>query len=128
MRRLAPALAVVALATAGCGAAERQSESTSASASDRVEVVVAPQGPKGAEQRKTLNCSSVTPDCKRLREADFEDEGGGVCAQVYGGPAVATVKGKAGGKAVDATFGLQNSCAIDRWRDFSWLLGDPPGQ
>ena len=127
MRQLLLAgLGVVALA--GCGAAERQQSSTSASASDRVEVVVRPDGAQGQELRKTVNCSSVTAQCRKLRTADFSPVGASACAQVYGGAATATVQGKAGGRAVDAEFTLANSCEIDRWRTFTWLLGDPPGQ
>jgi hypothetical protein len=127
VRRLVPA-ALAALALAGCGAAERQRTSTSASASDRVEVVLRPNGPEGQAVTKTLNCSAVTEQCRKLREADFSPAKAQACTQVYGGPATATVKGKAGGSAVDAEFTLANGCEIDRWREFSWLLGDPPGQ
>ncbi len=125
-RALVPAGLALLLAT-GCGAADRLTGDLPAGSTDRVEVVVKPQGPQGKTVRSSLKCTAFTAKCKKLRAADFSDGGSKVCAQIYGGPAVATVTGRADSRAIQAEFSLTNSCEIDRWRRFAWLLGPPPG-
>jgi hypothetical protein len=44
------------------------------------------------------------------------------CTQIYGGPAVATVKGTVLGQPVDATFSRSNGCEIARWDKATALL------
>ena len=45
-----------------------------------------------------------------------------VCAEIYGGPQTATVKGTWDGKNVDAQFNRTNSCEIERWSNEIRLL------
>jgi hypothetical protein len=50
----------------------------------------------------------------------------GACAQVYGGPAVATVDGTVGGESASARFRLTDACEIRRWPRNRALLGPSP--
>jgi hypothetical protein len=104
------ALALVALA--GCGA-EAATDATS-----RLDVVVRPQGPGGPQRTFTVTC----PGGKGCDAPLDPVPGDRACTEIYGGPAVATVKGE----HVDAHFNLTNGCEIARWKDASALLGDPP--
>jgi hypothetical protein len=45
-----------------------------------------------------------------------------VCAEIYGGPQTATVKGLWDGNKVDAQFSRVNSCEIERWSNAIRLL------
>jgi hypothetical protein len=45
-----------------------------------------------------------------------------VCAQVYGGPQVARVRGRVRGRSVDATFSRTDSCQTERWERASFLF------
>lgn len=45
-----------------------------------------------------------------------------VCAEIYGGPQTATVKGSWDGESVDAEFSRVNSCEIERWSNAIRLL------
>lgn len=120
------ATAAAVLVLPACGAAERQQQ-TATDAGDHVDVVLRPHGPGGQQLHKTLRCTKVTPDCKRLAQADFSPPAEDLaCTAQFGGPATATVTGRAGGRAIDATFDLRDGCAISRWQRFAWLLGKPP--
>jgi hypothetical protein len=44
------------------------------------------------------------------------------CTELYGGPQVATVKGRLRGKPVNARFSRTNGCEIARWNKASKLL------
>ena len=60
-----------------------------------------------------------------LRPGQLEPvPGRDVCAQIYGGPAVARVRGELRGKQVDATFERSDGCEIERWDRNRVLLGD----
>lgn len=50
-----------------------------------------------------------------------------VCAEIYGGPQTATVKGSWDGESVDADFSRVNSCEIERWSNAIRLLVVPGG-
>ncbi len=45
------------------------------------------------------------------------------CAQIFGGPAVATVKGTWQGKSVDARFARNDGCEVARWDALKPLIG-----
>jgi hypothetical protein len=44
------------------------------------------------------------------------------CAQIYGGPAVATVTGKARGRRVQTAFSRIDGCQIERWNAVDFLF------
>jgi hypothetical protein len=135
--RLLPAAAMctLALAAAGCGDGDDEPE-REPGATARLEVVVRPAGSGTAARRLEVECDVLGPDassaaCRRLAglaRADLapvpEDR---ACAQVYGGPAVATVNGTLGGEPVTARFTLTDACEIERWRRNRALLGPAPG-
>ena len=45
-----------------------------------------------------------------------------MCAQVYGGPEVARVKGTYRGRRVNAVFNKKNGCEIARWKRVAFLF------
>jgi hypothetical protein len=134
--KLLPAAAIctLALAAAGCGDGDDDQKRERATAA-RLEVVVRPAEGKEPVRRVEVACSALgadatTASCRRLgglSGADMapvpEDT---ACAQIYGGPAVATVTGTLRGRPVDARFDLTNACEIERWRRNGALLGPAP--
>jgi ABC-type uncharacterized transport system auxiliary subunit len=120
---LIAALAVAA-ALAACGSGEEQ-EATAATET-QVTVVIRPQGSPDNERRTLIQCPK-DKRCDRIEKADFSPPDDKVaCTQIYGGKATALLTGRIKGEQVDADFDLHDGCAINRWQDFSWLLGDPP--
>ena len=123
--RCLPAL-VLAVLLGGCADDAREQAAQPGAVGDRVTVVVRPQGEGVPGREREVRCPA-DPECDRLAKADFDPPSGTVaCTQQYGGPAVATVRGRVGGRAVDARFDLTDGCAIARWERFAWLLGEPP--
>ena len=52
-----------------------------------------------------------------------------ICTEIYGGSAVATLKGTWYGETVDATYSRENGCQISRYDALGAVLpGPPPGQ
>ncbi len=109
------------LVPAGCGGdAEREARPAATPAATEVTVTVDP----GAT--RTITCPGDDA-CRRLERADLSPTPDTVaCTEIYGGDATARVRGRIGGKAVDARFSLHNGCEIARWERLAWLLGDPP--
>ncbi|HSL58147.1 MAG TPA: hypothetical protein VK866_09925 [Acidimicrobiales bacterium] len=48
-----------------------------------------------------------------------------VCAEVYGGPSVATITGTVAGEPIDAELDRTDACGIDRWDSLQSLLPEP---
>lgn len=48
-----------------------------------------------------------------------------MCAEVYGGPSVATVVGTVDGTQVDAVVDRTDACGIARWDALAALLPEP---
>jgi hypothetical protein len=132
MRILFAAAALAALAAASCGG---EGDATGNQAAD-LKVVVRPDGPAGAARRATIACDRLGPGSPG---SPVCDELGGLsrrdlapvprdvaCAEVYGGPAVASVRGTLHGKRVSARFSLSDACEVRRWGRNSALLGEPP--
>jgi hypothetical protein len=99
-------------------------------------VTVRADGPGKAARVRTLRCQAVgdgaaSPSCRRLGAITAGSlapvPGDVACAELFGGPAIATVTGTLRGKDVTASFALSNSCEIARWRRNAALLGRPPG-
>jgi hypothetical protein len=129
----ATALCALALAAAGCGDDDEQSGGDRGEAT-RLEVVVRPDGDGGEPRRIEIGCdqlgSGPSDVCRRLAGlapadlAPVPDDR--ACAEIYGGPAVATVEGTLRGEPVTARFDLTDACEIARWRRNRALLGKPP--
>jgi hypothetical protein len=120
---IAAPLCALALAAAGCGGGD--DEGGASDGGTDLLVTVHPQGPAGPARERQVSC----------------DEGGGcgvkaadlapvpsdtACAEIYGGPATATVTGRLNGDQVSARFNLTDACEIARWKRASVLLGPPP--
>lgn len=136
MRLLAAAVVLtLTMAAAACGG-DKQVVGRFGSQAAELEVVVRPDGRAGPAKRNVIRCgrlgpdSAGSPECSELGDLDTEDLApvapDTACAQVYGGPATATVRGTLAGERVNARFSLTDSCEIERWRLGRALLGDPP--
>lgn len=123
---------VTALALlAGCGG-----ESAPANAQTELEIAVWPNGRSGDKEEATLRCSPAGgshPDadgaCDRLDrlERPFVKPGGDIaCTEIYGGPAVAEIRGTFDGKLVNATFARSDGCEIEQWDRHQFLFPVQP--
>jgi hypothetical protein len=133
-------MCAAALATAGCGdddsdgnGARRSSGGSEDSA--KLTVVIHADGSGSPERRIQVACDPIGPDasdpaCRRLgglTKADLAPvPDGTACAEIYGGPAVASVTGTLRGESVRTRFNLVDACQIERWRRNRALLGAPP--
>jgi hypothetical protein len=71
-------------------------------------------------------CAALTKAKSQAKDPFAPTPQGQMCTQIYGGPAVATVKGTWQSKPVDATFTRKNGCEIQRWSDLGALFGKVP--
>ncbi len=112
------AVAVVVLAAVLAPAA-------SAASSTSLRITIWPDGKDGVARTWTLRCAAVggtlprrASACRRLAtlRAPFAPvPRDTACTQIYGGPAVAYVRGTFRGRPVRAWFNRQDGCEIDRW-------------
>jgi hypothetical protein len=138
-RRRWPALTALALACCGLAACgddgDEQAKTTPPARAAQLRVTVRPEGPGKPARTRQISCQRLGPDasadiCQRLDTAAVKGmapvPGNVACAELYGGPAVASVSGTLLGERVRVSFDLTNSCEIDRWRRNALLLGLPP--
>jgi hypothetical protein len=130
------AVCALALLAAGCGGGDDKADPSAPRAAD-LTVTVQPTGPDGPARRRRIQCERLGPKageraCKSLAGLTAEQlkpvPAGTACTQIYGGPAVARVRGELLGKPVDARFKLINGCEIERWDRNRVLLGDTPAR
>jgi hypothetical protein len=99
------------LAAGGCGG----DDDSEAERTTDVVVTVWPQGPDGPAQRHRVTCPGDSAcgalSARRLRPVRRNV----ACTEIYGGPAVARVRGTIGGRPVDARLDRSNGCEIARW-------------
>lgn len=134
--KLLPAVAMCTLTLAAAGCSDEDDEpERAADAATRLEVVVRPAEGEAPVRRVQVACDVLGADastaaCGGLRRLSRSDlapvPADMVCAQVYGGPAVATVEGTLRGEPVAARFKLTDACEIERWRRNRALLGPVP--
>jgi hypothetical protein len=106
------------VAAGGCGGDDSPSEGRTA---DLV-VTVWPQGPDGAARKHHLTCPG-SPACRTLSAGRLRPTPANVaCTEIYGGPAVARVRGTLDGKPVDVRLNRTNGCEIARWERNAALL------
>jgi hypothetical protein len=128
----------VALAFAGllvsCGGSQDALAPEAGNLEANLRVTVKPAGPDGPERVRRVECAvlgedAIDPRCRLLGGLEPRDldpvPGRTACAQVYGGPATAHVKGQLRGVRVSAEFDLGDACEIARWRRNAALLGAP---
>jgi hypothetical protein len=141
MRPLPILVAVVLAASLGaCGSAgESRAEEPPADEAGTALLITFRSGPDSPEERWELTCGPAggthpTPQaaCRHLDKA--ADEGKDLfaptprdqmCAEIFGGPQRATVKGSFRGKPVNAQFARNNSCEMERWDAIVQVI-DPP--
>lgn len=128
-------MAVLAL-LAGCA---DSGDGGSASSDNRTEldIVVWPSGRSGDKEQATLRCSppgGTLPDpeaaCELLdgmKRPFVRPSGQVVCIEIYGGPAVAEIRGTFNGKLVNATFARSDGCEIELWDRHQLLFPAQPG-
>lgn len=97
-----------------------------------LKITVWPKGPPGPAKAWTLRCKpaggtlpGAPSACRRLLalESPFAPTPPDTaCAQIYGGPQVALVRGTLRGKAVKATFTRRDGCEITRWNRVGFLF------
>ena len=134
--RLPAVLATCLLTLAGCGdSANVGGHGGGASTPWRgadLKVTVWPAGPGTPARTKRVRCqrlgrAAARPVCRRLDRSDLAPVPAGVaCTEIWGGPAVARVRGKLRGEHVDASFSRENGCEIERWDRNRALLGGAP--
>ena len=130
------AACLLALAGTGCGNDDDKADESASRAAD-LTVTIRTTGPDGPARRHRIQCDRLGPKaadktCRSLAglspEALEPVPSGTACTQIYGGPAVARVRGELHGKHVDASFELTNGCEIERWDRNRVLLGDAPAR
>jgi hypothetical protein len=130
------AIAAVCAGLAGCGADDDGDGGGGRSAPEGADltVIVLPQGPDGPRESRRVECERLgrgSADCRRLAGLDAQRlapvSPATACAEIYGGPDQARVRGVLRDDAVDARFSRVNSCEIERWDRNVALLGAPSG-
>lgn len=98
--------------------------------SDAIEVDISGSVDCNGEQATgTGSLSALAPQiCAELPRsqgllAQLENTDDQVCAEIYGGPQRATIKGTINDKPVDVSVDRSDSCGIEAWASLEWLLG-----
>lgn len=125
---------------AGCGGDEPtptpEPPSPPAQASTNLQISAWPSGRSGEEREWTLTCSpagGTHPDpaaaCDDLAALDqpFVRPQSVVCTEIYGGPAVAEVRGDHDGQRVRFEFSRTDGCEIALWDRHAFLFPVQPG-
>jgi hypothetical protein len=120
-------LAALAL-LAGCGGDDGGPDQPAT----ELQITVWPKGRSSDKDEAVLRCSPAggslaSPEdaCRRLEAMDrpfvrpSEQE---VCTQIYGGPALAEIRGTFKGAEVDATFARTDGCEIAFWDRHQFLF------
>ena len=132
-RRATAAACALGLLLGSCGSDDGDGDPPPAAGERGADltVTVRPEGADGPVRTRRIRCARLGAEpasCRRLaglRPAQLEPvPRETICAQIYGGPAVARVRGELRGKRVDASFERSNGCEIERWDRNRVLLGD----
>jgi hypothetical protein len=125
---------------AGCGGGgdpepTPEPPSPPAQAATRLEISAWPSGRSGEKREWTLTCSPAggnLPDpqvaCERLATLDrpFVRPRDVVCTEIYGGPAVAEVRGEHQGRTIRFEFARNDGCEIALWDRHAFLFPVEP--
>lgn len=117
---------------AGCGGAG----GTPDVPTTQLDIVVWPSGRSGDKSEATLRCKPAggtlaNPEeaCRELERMDqpfVGPSGEVVCTEIYGGPAVAEVRGTFNNAQVDMTFARTDGCQIAVWKRHQFLFPVQP--
>ncbi|MBA2361865.1 MAG: hypothetical protein H0V79_13220 [Actinobacteria bacterium] len=133
MKRHAASLVAVLALLVGCGGGDGNDPEPippSQSATE-LKISASPDGRSGDQSDWTLRCSPTggsLPDpeeaCRQLERLDrpFVRPANAICTEIYGGPAVADVRGTFEGREVKATFSRTDGCEIARWDRHAFLF------
>ncbi len=126
---------VLALLT-GCGGGDEDGDGASAQSPTDLRILVWPNGRSGEKHEATLRCSPADGTvrdpggaCDRLDDMErpfVRPEGDVVCTEIYGGPAVAEIRGTLNGSQVNATFARTDGCEIALWDRHQFLFPVQP--
>jgi len=119
------------LLVAACGSDDDDADGrASAPAGAELTVIVRAQGEDGPAKTRRFECErlgSGSAECRRLRGLTARRlapvPSDTACAQIYGGPATARVRGTLRGRPVEAEFSRVDACEIERWDRNVALLG-----
>jgi hypothetical protein len=119
---------------AGCGGDDDEAGGGGRSAAPAADltVTVRLEGRGGPVRERRIVCERLGPRaqepvCRRITAEQLAPvPRTRPCTAIYGGPAVARIRGTIRGERVDARFGLQNGCEIARWKRNRSLLGAVP--
>jgi hypothetical protein len=91
-----------------------------------------PSGRSGDKNEATLTCSppggtlaNADEACRRLARLEHpfrRPPGQDICTEIYGGPAVAEIRGTFQDEQVDATFARSDGCEIALWDRHQFLF------
>jgi hypothetical protein len=119
---------------AGCGGGD--SGGTPTQSETDLRIIVWPNGRSGDQHEATLTCSPAggtlrDPEeaCKRLdsmKRPFVRPEGDVVCIEIYGGPAVAEIRGMFKGSQQNASFSRSDGCEIAHWDRHQFLFPAQP--
>jgi hypothetical protein len=70
-------------------------------------------------------CGELSGQSTLFDQIADNSSGDKACAEVYGGPQHATIKGTVDGNPVDVEIRRTDGCGIDNWQQLEWLLGPP---
>lgn len=116
---------------AGCGG-----DGTPTQSPTDLRIIVWPGGRSGDKHEATLRCSpaggtlsDADEACGQLErlERPFRRPSGQIaCTEIYGGPAVAEIRGTFDGEQVNATFARSDGCEIALWDRHQFLFPVQP--
>ncbi|HEU4943206.1 MAG TPA: SSI family serine proteinase inhibitor [Gaiellaceae bacterium] len=131
MKWHAASLVLAVAILAGCGGNGAPDQPATA-----LEITVWPKGRSGDKDEAELRCSpsgGTLPDpedaCRRLDRMErpfVRPAGQVVCTEIYGGPAVAEIRGMFDGSEVDVTFSRTDGCEIALWDRHQFLFPVQP--
>jgi Subtilisin inhibitor-like len=134
--RIALLVAAAAMLAAGCARLDPSpATKRAATATTRTSFLIEVSPGAGPDRLWTLACAPATGTlpgraraCTRLARLanPFAPTPKNMaCAEIYGGPQTAEVRGFFRGRRVRATFNRTNGCEIDRWKRVAFLFRIP---
>ncbi|MGH2746255.1 MAG: hypothetical protein ACRDN8_27935 [Thermoleophilaceae bacterium] len=119
MLRIAIVAACLLSLLAACGDGDENGGDAGAPAAANLTVIVRPDGPGGPVKERPVVCERLgegKPVCRSLTLEKLAPVPRSTpCTSIYGGPALARVRGTIEGERVDERFSREDGCQIARW-------------